>query len=1216
MKQNFGIRLLAIALSINLAFSNSMLVLAEENSIDTASEPITEMIVEPTEEPTLEPALEPEEDGTVEATLEPEEDSTMEPTQEPSEDPTMEPVLEPTNEPSAEPVFESEEDSTATPILETEETSTEPTSEPVQEPTALPSDEPSEEPVKEELLFQLSDKEVQLKKQLRESLPLIQSLTEGEDFVSGEVFVYAESEELANRYADALQGSIIDYMGNYALITLSGSAKETIVLSADAESLLPAAWPNYISSVENSDVSEAQNANTAEEQMTADDFGEAKVSVSDDLQGLGYISSDLFLKYEWHHDMLESEIVWDQGYRGNGTTVAILSTGHDINNTDVYPDTYGIGLGTNDGNGRGTAYASVIAGDHNGAEYSGIAPDSDLISIKIADDKGKSSASNAWQGLMRAIQLGADIVCMDYTSIGPVPNIEEALEMAYENGITVFVTVGDNGNNCKYYPAAYTHAYGVAAVNPDKSRMYCSNYGGAVRYAAPGGEVDAIGKGSGFSTAIVSAQAAVLLSSGKVTGEGSARVDKLISLMDKSCMEAKGSGLGKGIVRMHKALNIVNPLQKPKAPKFVDKAGTYKKSSKVIKLTSEPGTYIYYTTNGKDVNKNGIPASGAMYYEPEEGIHINSSSVTIKAIAVNKYNNQISEQSVATYQLKPPVENVYIRSLSGAYEVMLLKKENKLQLKAEIYPEIAVGKTVTWSVVGSPKGISVNEKGLVTVKKTANPGTYTIKAKTKNGKTGTCDITVSLPANERIASMTADVKTYYLKTNEEKDAPLVITMADGSTKLPWFADVYARSSDKSIVEVRKDPYKEAVELTAGYKPGKAIVTVYAQDGSGLKLQLTVHVKAPVSSISIRGKDRVLRGKSIQLKKSIYPSNASNKKVKWSVSPAGKGVKVDTTGKVTVSKTAPYGVYTISCKAQDGSGVAGQKTILVTNDKVKSINISKSSITVFNNSGYESVEGERVPVSIVGGDRSSWEAVSSNPYVSVTEYDDYIYIVGNHTKPCKATITVKSTDGTGIKDTITVNVINKPSGIKISLPSGRCAEVAKGKTLQLKAVLGDDNGVLCSKNKKFKWSSSDPEIMKVDKNTGKVTCLKEEGTATIRVQTTDGSYLDDEITLTAIKAATSVYLAQRTVNEEKIPNTFSVTAGSLNDYRICQKHADGMIYRGRHEMKFTVDKQGLYAEMSKDGFDVRIVGTKKGTYKLTMTCSDGSSAKKVYTVKVK
>ncbi len=1187
-----------------------------QGSISYAAEMRPEASVTPTELPQIE-----EDTERSEVPENPTEEPSDPPVEVPVEEPSIEPSIEPSEEPSEEPSIEPSEEPDAEPTVEPSvESNEEPSAEPTIEPGLEPSKEPVEEAVTEEQLTEetvvLSEKQLELKKQLRANLSLIQSLTEGEDFVSGEVFVYAESEELANRYADVLQGTVIDYLGDYALITLSGSAKETIVLSADAESLLPAAWPNYISSVEKSGVTETQNANTAEVPVTSDTSCEKDVSVSDDLQGLGYISGDLFLSYEWHHDMLESEIVWDQGYRGNGTCIAILSTGHYINNTDVYPDTYNVGLGTNDGNGRGTAYASLIAGDHDGDEYSGIAPDADLISIKIADDKGVSSASYAWQGLMRAIQLGADIVCMDYTSIGPVPNIEEALEMAYENGITVFVTVGDNGNNCKYYPAGYSHAYGVAAVNPDKSRMFCSNYGGAVRYAAPGGEVDAIGKGSGFSTAIVSAQAAVLLSSGKVTGEGSARVDKLISLMDKSCMEASGSGLGKGIVRMHKALNIINPLQKPKAPKFVNKAGIYKTSSKTIKLTSQPGTDIFYTTNGKNVHINGMPNAGAMDYDPDEGIVINRSTVTIKAVAINKYSGQISEQSVATYQLKPPVEDVYIWSVSETPEVLLLKQENKLQLKAEIYPEIAVGKTVTWSVVGNPKGISVDEKGLVTVKKTAKAGTYAIMAKTKNGKKGTMYINVSVPDEECIASMTADVTTYNLQTKEEQNAPFVIKMKDGNTKPLQLANVWVTSSDFSIVDPSFIYSQNTVKLRAGTKTGKAKVTVYAQDGSGVKLQFTVHVKALVSSIDINGKDRVLKGKSIQLTKNVSPTDASNKKVKWSVSPAGKGVKVDTTGKVTVSKTTPYGVYTISCKAQDGSGVTGQKTILVTEDKVKSINISKSSVTVFNQNPYEYIDGVKVPVTLVGGDKNSWEAVSSSSYVSVKKYDDYIYIVGNHTKPCKATVTVKATDGTGKKDTITVNVINKPSGIKISLPSGRCAEVAKGKTLQLKAVLGDDNGVLNSKNKKLHWSSSNPEIMRVDKNTGKVTCLAEEGIATIRAQTTDGSWLDDEITLTAIKAATSVYLAERTYDVTKLPSTFTITAGSQNNYRLCQKHADGSIYYGRHKMKFTVNKQGLYAEASDDGFDVLIVGTKKGTYKLTISCADGSGAKKVYTIKVK
>ncbi|WP_160154069.1 S8 family serine peptidase [Microbulbifer sp. ALW1] len=127
-------------------------------------------------------------------------------------------------------------------------------------------------------------------------------------------------------------------------------------------------------------------------------------------------------------------------FNGDGVTVAVLDTGYDVEHTDLAGQviasmdfTYSRN-GVDDLNGHGTHTASTIAG--TGAEsnglWAGMAPGADLVIGKVLGNTGGGSTYGIMNGMIWAVNQGADIVSMSLggsaTSCeGPMVDLVEAL---------------------------------------------------------------------------------------------------------------------------------------------------------------------------------------------------------------------------------------------------------------------------------------------------------------------------------------------------------------------------------------------------------------------------------------------------------------------------------------------------------------------------------------------------------------------------------------------------------------------------------------------------------------------------------------------------------------------------------------------------------------------------------------------------------------------
>ncbi|MGD9397025.1 MAG: S8 family serine peptidase [Candidatus Thorarchaeota archaeon] len=151
-------------------------------------------------------------------------------------------------------------------------------------------------------------------------------------------------------------------------------------------------------------------------------------------------------------DRIGGRDLWDAGYNGTGTVIAVLDTGVDPLQTDfsvsafasfVEADTLPLDL-----IGHGTYAASVAVSSGNTSEgvYAGIAPGVTLLSAKVT--LGGLFAAPSWivSGIEWASSRGADIILLPFNTLGaPGDAVSEAVEIAANKGIFVVAASGDDG---------------------------------------------------------------------------------------------------------------------------------------------------------------------------------------------------------------------------------------------------------------------------------------------------------------------------------------------------------------------------------------------------------------------------------------------------------------------------------------------------------------------------------------------------------------------------------------------------------------------------------------------------------------------------------------------------------------------------------------------------------------------------------------------------
>ncbi|MCP5061948.1 MAG: S8 family serine peptidase [Ignavibacteriae bacterium] len=237
---------------------------------------------------------------------------------------------------------------------------------------------------------------------------------------------------------------------------------------------------------------------------------------------------DFFFDLQWGHDAIDATEAWATGATGAGVRVAVLDDGIDSDHPDIAPN-LNVGLSASfvpgqtfeynenypgDAFSHGTHTSGTVLAANNGYGTIGVAPEAELIMVKVLDSyTGSGYWSWILNGMVYAADLGADVISM---SIGGYAEMtEENAEFLYalgrttlyawSKGATLVASSGNGGYNLDEFegvlhiPSDAPKVIAVSATAPigwaadfdtslDNLASY-SNYGlDHVDFAGPGGD--------------------------------------------------------------------------------------------------------------------------------------------------------------------------------------------------------------------------------------------------------------------------------------------------------------------------------------------------------------------------------------------------------------------------------------------------------------------------------------------------------------------------------------------------------------------------------------------------------------------------------------------------------------------------------------------------------------------------------------------------------
>lgn len=261
-----------------------------------------------------------------------------------------------------------------------------------------------------------------------------------------------------------------------------------------------------------------------------------KLAESDNVNPPSTGDSNPFFFLQWGHTAIQSPEAWNAGARGAGVKVAILDSGFHLDHPDLKDNIISSisfvegepAQAGHTGFTHGTHVAGTVAAVDNNIGVIGVAPEASLILVKVLRDSGSGTFGWMLQGIMHAVEQGADVVNMSLGAYIPrngkfldeegnvindtkaiqelVTSITRVTNYATQQGVTIISSAGNsaiNGNKDKSgmsIPSGAPNVISISStapmgwwndplnVNLDRIASY-TNYGTPdVDFAAPGGD--------------------------------------------------------------------------------------------------------------------------------------------------------------------------------------------------------------------------------------------------------------------------------------------------------------------------------------------------------------------------------------------------------------------------------------------------------------------------------------------------------------------------------------------------------------------------------------------------------------------------------------------------------------------------------------------------------------------------------------------------------
>jgi lantibiotic leader peptide-processing serine protease len=253
---------------------------------------------------------------------------------------------------------------------------------------------------------------------------------------------------------------------------------------------------------------------------------EPAVQLTGDDVGVNGVNSEPFNGFLWNLRAIHADVTAANGDMGAGARVAVLDSGMDLVNPDLVPN-INQGLATSFVPGEvvqpqcaapcfnhGTHVGGIIAAAINDFGVQGVAPQAELVPVKVLRESGSGAFSWVIAGIEYAASIHADVINMSLGATFDVAQggknnqglgtllsaLSRAVNHATAAGVLVVSSAGNNGVNLNSsimtVPAQSGNGMAISATGPlcltdfDRFASY-SNFGESViSLAAPGGGID------------------------------------------------------------------------------------------------------------------------------------------------------------------------------------------------------------------------------------------------------------------------------------------------------------------------------------------------------------------------------------------------------------------------------------------------------------------------------------------------------------------------------------------------------------------------------------------------------------------------------------------------------------------------------------------------------------------------------------------------------
>ena len=583
-------------------------------------------------------------------------------------------------------------------------------------------------------------------------------------------------------------------------------------------------------------------------------------------------------------------------------TVAVIDTGIDKSHEDLSANVSGKSMKLDasgnvtalrgDSDSHGTHTAGIVgAVSNNGKGIAGIASGGTDNKVKLMaidastnyDGELYFNTYNLVEAIDYAINNGAKVINMSLGGSGRNYVLEDSVESAYNQGVTIVAAAGNENTDERYFPSDYGEVISVCNLTRQNKRynsaIYGSNYGQAKDISAPGtsilstipGDYGQM-SGTSMSAPMVSAVAAMLYA-----------VDpdiKPFQVKNILCGTAQylGNDLGAentgdnkfdyytgyGLVNAQKAVEAAMAPESANAASITFKEDMIRidqGQSEMLEVRAEPANV---TSN---VNwKSSAPSIAAVDEKTGKVTGINTGEATITCTIGSK-------TKTCTVLVAPVVKPTSIK-ITNAAKAENMAVGSSFYLDAQVLPKNANNTEISWKS-SDKKVVTVDEEGCLEARGigTAKVIGYTSGSQDK-------DPSKDLSPDNKLAQIIqvtvtyADVTGIRLVSPQQKiklgsaytfKAAFMPDNADQSLPVVW------SSSNRSVADIDKNT---GVLTTVGL--GQTTIKAKAPNGKFTSLRITIF-KTGYS------------GKSYGLKASSY--NYSANKLTWKSIPYADGYEI-------------------------------------------------------------------------------------------------------------------------------------------------------------------------------------------------------------------------------------------------------------------------------------------------------------------------------------